>query len=1233
MRLILLTLFFPVCLISQNSKKYPSLLWKISGNGTKKPSYLYGTMHVSNRVAWYLSEQFFGAIKNVDVVGLETNPGEWLANMEKTGELDELSMIRGASGLKGDFYRNTFTATFPEKRMLQGILSYDPDIINGLLYRQNRSRENFEENTYIDLFIFQAASKLGKKVISLEDFAQSEIKARLSSMPDEPEENKLRNIFTNSQRIEDAYRAGDLDMLDSLSRLVSSGNTQKYLIEERNVFFVNTIDSVLKHQTLFSGVGAAHLPGPKGVIELLRKKGFIVEPVSPDITTKSSVMKDKIEHTFLPVKLSKQFVADSLFSVDVPGKLYSIVNIGNLRYYINADMVNGNFYTVVRLKHIAPLYNISPENLKKRIDSLLFENIPGKIISRKNIVSNTGYPGIEVHNRTRKGDEQRYRIFFSDIEMTMFKLGGQRDFASGKDADRFFNSIRFYAHGRNFTAFQPATGGFSVSIPAQRSYIHNDGSNLAGLVEDLFAYDGSKKQCYGVQRATYNDFNYLEEDTFELVRFTRSILKNYNFNESSKFTVYTEQGLPAVRFYATNDQGAVMDAKVLIKGVHYFFVYQISDKSGSRDQHFLDSFSITEFKTVNPIREIKDKEMLFTARDEVTDNALSRFNEIVSKAYESAQQKRKDSTEKDQRFRNGNKLYYSPSSNEYVNITFEKYDDYDYRRTDELEKKLDNVFSAGSSMFVAARKSNFDGKQFSYQCDLRDTATRRAIRVLVFFRNSTMHEVSCQYDTVLGLQGYPKIFMESFAPMDSAAGPNIFENKFKALLSSLISADTARRNRANEALTTLGLHRDFREDLIDFIKRPEFKKVSEESRGQLIVNGGTLGSDEIIAPYKQLYKQYTDSFYLQLCILKGLAYRKSSSSFAAFSELLQKEPPLVGAQNTIDDIFSVLHDSLELCPQFFPGFLTLAKYDEYRDAVYRLLGELVHSQPVDPVIYLSKMNNILDDANLALKRYNPGSANAVKLLSGSQLDHLDRNLRDIAENIQGNLEGLSNNNFYKGSDHLRVMTSAMRAPLINYALVLAPFYKSDPRVQQFIDKLSKIKSQEINMPLVVLMLKQDVKLNDTSVSYYSSNKFTRAYFFSELEKEKLTSKFDRRYLDQKSLIESVLISQKQMNNYYMGEKEKSKKDSLVLVTERSAVNKYQKGKIYVYKNIRKNEEDLWSAVFVNDDSLKVTSRIELVNAGFLLDHRKSENENIEYIVDHFSLAFRKRAQGVSGLND
>lgn len=1226
-RLIYLLIIVPFLVFSQTPKKYPSLLWKISGNGLKKPSYLYGTMHVSNRVAYYLSEQFFDALKSVDVVGLETNPGDWLENMEKTGELEELTQMRNSNYYGGNFYKNTFTVAFPEKRMLQGILSYDPDIINGLLYRQNKARENFEESTYIDLFIYQSASKLNKQLISLENFAQSEIKARLSALPDEEADENInsRNFYSGAQKIEDAYREGNLDMLDSLSKLASSKNTQRYLIDDRNVFFVNTIDSVLKTKSLFSGVGAAHLPGDNGVIELLRKKGYTVEPIFPKVSKKSNNMREELDLQVKSVNFEKQIINDTAFSVNLPGKLYPIVNIGNLRYYIHADMINGSFYTIVRLKHLGPVFNICPDDLMKKVDSLLFENIPGKIILKKDIQSNTGIKGIEIVNKTRRGDVQHYQIYFTDLEMILFKLGGKHDYAIGNEAKQFFNSIQFVDKSDKNVNFSPATKGFSVSIANNHSYTKHTGSSLIGLVEDLFGHSKVRKQFFGVQHAVYNDFNYLEEDTFELNQLAKSILSNYNFKEAQNYKAAMEQGVPCVRFSAKNGKGTNLYAKVFIKGVHYYYVYLISESGTSFEHEFFKSFQLMDFAYVNPIKLITDKDFYFKAKDEVTDNASSRFNESYAKAYAATIEK-KDSLKKDYDFRTGNKFYYSPSSNEYVNITYEKYNDYDYRDNKEMDEKIEKLIKSSTSLYLSNKKSSFNEGMYKYSCILKDTATVRAIDMRVFIKNGVMHEITSAYDTTIGMQGWARDFMDSFSPLDSVIGKNIFENKFSSLLNDLTSTDTLVKQRANTSITSVGVQKAYAEDFVKFISSDKINKVSEDSRAQLFVNGGTLESERIIEPYKKLYTQYTDSFYLQLCLLKGMAYLKTQTARNEFYNLLMSEPPLVGADNTVSDVFEVLHDSMELCKKFFPGMLTLTKYDEYKDAVYSLMAEMVNKKLIPSTVYASQRESILLDANLALKRYTPASSKAKTSGDEGNFDYLEKTARELAESIKGSLDGLSNNNLYKGSGYLKIIESYNRPALVNYAWILTPFYKTDEKTRLFFNKLSKIKTQTIAMPVTIHLLKNNIVWNDTLVAHYCRNKYTRAFFYSELEKEKLTDKFDKNYLSQTSLIESVLMSHKQLTSFYNYEKDKSKKDSLDLIKEINASNKYQKGKMYIYRNSRsKNEEEQWTAVFVNDSEEPVSSKIELVHGNYFIDPAKTEQENINDLLNYFSLSFRKRA--------
>ena len=161
------------------------------------------------------------------------------------------------------------------------------------------------------------------------------------------------------------------------------------------------------------------------------------------------------------------------------------------------------------------------------------------------------------------------------------------------------------------------------------------------------------------------------------------------------------------------------------------------------------------------------------------------------------------------------------------------------------------------------------------------------------------------------------------------------------------------------------------------------------------------------------------------------------------------------------------------------------------------------------------------------------------------------------------------------------------------------------------------------MPVAIHLLKQNIILNDTLVSFYSKNKNTRAFFYSELEKEKLTNMFNKNYLSQNSLNESVLSSQRQLDNIYS--KDKLQNDGLVLVKELAAKNKYQNGKLYIYKSSKIRDEERWSAVFINEPKDTVSSKIEIVYAGYIIDRTKTEQENINELLDYFSLTYRKRA--------
>lgn len=1230
----LLLVFNLKIIAQQGSTGYPSLLWKITGKTTKKPSYLYGTMHVSNKVAYHLSDQFFETLKSVDVVGLETNPGDWLKNMSLSGQLDQESQLNSMFAYGKDFYKSSFNYIYPEKKMLQSILGYDPDIINGLLYRRNKNKENFEENTYIDLFIFQAASKLNKKVISLEDFTKAEIYAELSYLPDENIDGndpdfKPKYSYNHSTLIEDAYRRGDLNMLDSISKLGSTQNTVKFLINARNEFFVNTIDSVLQTNTLFSGVGAAHLPGKDGVIELLRKKGYKVEPIMPILSKQADKTKDEIDNMAKPILLERTSLADSTISILAPGKYTQIVNLENLKYFINADMANGTFYTIVQLKTYLPVNQQTPENLMKRVDSLLFENIPGKIITKKEIVSANGLKGLELINKTTRGDLQHYYFYFDYLNFWMFKIGGKGNSANSAEANKILTSINFITPNDKAITFQPKNKGFEVMIPGNYTYSKNNGSSQVGLVEDLYAYDKNSDIYYGIKRAVYNDFNYLEEDTFELNQLAKNTLKNFNYTSNISYQLTTFDKLQSIQFTGKNNANYYFNGQIIIKGIHYYLIYSISKNKGTNSD-FIKTFKLIPFEHSNPLKEITDKDFGFKAIDEVSSSQRSKFNEAFEKVYDTYKSKKNEDDYYQFDLKTSLKSYYSPSTNEYVNISYTKYNDYDYINSKEINEILTkNLRKQG--LVLKSIKSSLQPTSKCYSITAEDTATSRQLEIRVVYKNGIRLETTISCDSNLKLSGWSKQFIESFKLTDTIIGKNVFDNKFDLLVKDLTSSDTSLRQKANfSIINTIGVSKDQLKEYIDLLKSDRFNQINEDARAQLIVNGGALESEIIIEPLKKLYIQYTDSFYLQLCILKSLAYLKTQTAFNTFLNLATTEAPLLGEEQTVTDVIQVLNDSLELCKNFFPMAYALTKYEEFKPGIYNLLANLVEKKLISSTNYQIHKESILADANLYLKRSN--SAPTKSNGNGSDLEYLDKGSKELAELIKTSMAGYAKN-LEKDSKINLTSNAFSRAELLNYVIVLAPFYKTDEKVKLFFEKLKKLKNQALAMPIHLIKLKNVIPVDDTLNNYFSKNRYTRVSFLSELEKEKMISHFKKAYLNQESLNESVIYSEKQLNNLTNYDKYKQK-DSISLLKVLDARNKFETGKIFIYKNFsNKIETETWSVIFVPKTKENYSSKIQLLNLNYYIKKTKSEQENINEILNSFYLLYRNRAISYDLIND
>ena len=82
-----------------SQQRYQSLLWKVTAPGSEKSSYLYGTMHISGKLAFQLGDPFYNALESVDAVALELEPEAWLEAIQN----DPTSAYWLASDFELDF--------------------------------------------------------------------------------------------------------------------------------------------------------------------------------------------------------------------------------------------------------------------------------------------------------------------------------------------------------------------------------------------------------------------------------------------------------------------------------------------------------------------------------------------------------------------------------------------------------------------------------------------------------------------------------------------------------------------------------------------------------------------------------------------------------------------------------------------------------------------------------------------------------------------------------------------------------------------------------------------------------------------------------------------------------------------------------------------------------------------------------------------------------------------------
>ena len=283
MKRILLSLLalFATQAEAQNLEK--SLLWKITGNGIKEASYLYGTMHITCDAT--LPQKAIKALDATNQLYLELNmddPTLQQSMMQSMMMKDGKTMSSLVS--EEDF---KIVDEFLTKQLgysAQMLNTFKPFMVSAMLYPKmiDCAMQSVEGN------LMTVIKEQQEEVFGLESIEEQ--MNVFDAIPDEVQMKELvktakNNLEKDKKEMElllEIYKSEDINAIYTVSQESENEITSKFeeiLLSNRNKNWIPIIEKVAKEKATFFGVGAGHLGGEMGVIQLLRKKGYKVEPV------------------------------------------------------------------------------------------------------------------------------------------------------------------------------------------------------------------------------------------------------------------------------------------------------------------------------------------------------------------------------------------------------------------------------------------------------------------------------------------------------------------------------------------------------------------------------------------------------------------------------------------------------------------------------------------------------------------------------------------------------------------------------------------------------------------------------------------------------------------------------------------------------------------------------------------------------------------------------------------
>lgn len=269
-----------------------SLLWKISGNGLTEPSYLFGTIHMIDAESFFWPDGTLAAFEDSENVAFEVDLDDMFdigaqmglitkAFMSDNQKLSDFYSDEEWKQVKGHFDGMGIPMFFLEKLKPMFLTVFaSGDVEMGEGFGADSSIKSYEMELY-DL-----SKDSSKDVDGLETIEYQ--MSVFDSIPYQAQADMLLETINTSSAEDDSFKAmvemytnQDINkMISSMSEEEGIGGYEDVLLYQRNRNWIPVMSKKMNVAQTFFAVGAGHLGGKDGVIDLLKKEGYTLQPLS-----------------------------------------------------------------------------------------------------------------------------------------------------------------------------------------------------------------------------------------------------------------------------------------------------------------------------------------------------------------------------------------------------------------------------------------------------------------------------------------------------------------------------------------------------------------------------------------------------------------------------------------------------------------------------------------------------------------------------------------------------------------------------------------------------------------------------------------------------------------------------------------------------------------------------------------------------------------------------------------